>query len=106
MIFNVLCNGDNNGKICVDMSVPTLPAIIDIYDKNTGVRIINLATPSTSPTGTIITVVPEGISVTLNGRYCWNNLSPGEYILEIKDSSSNKCYVSTCLLYTSDAADE
>jgi len=100
MIFNVLCNGDNNGKICVDISVPTINKKKDIYDKNTGVRIINLATPSTSPTGTIISVVPEGISVTLNGRYCWNNLNPGEYILEIKDSSSNKCYVSTVITIT------
>lgn len=97
MTFDVICNGDNNGKICVDMSVPTLPAIINIYDKNTGISITNLSTPSTSPTGVTILVVPEGISVDKNGKYCWDTLKPGSYILEIKDSSSSVCYVSALI---------
>ena len=38
MIYNVLCNGANNGKICIDnLSVPTTPTIIDIYSETTGV---------------------------------------------------------------------
>lgn len=101
MIYNVLCNGANNGKICIDnLSVPTTPTIIDIYSETTGVRITNLATPSTSPTGVVINVVSEGISVNLNGKYCWDNLPAGKYIIEITDSSRTTCYVKSTVEIT------
>ncbi len=84
------CPKSNSGKICIEnLVVPTYPALINIYNPVTYTSIANLATPFIKPTAVVITPVSGGIEVNLPGKYCWDNLAQGTYVVEVFDSNKS-----------------
>lgn len=82
MIQNPTCNGANNGKICAKITAKTLPftAVLTNITTNTVIGV-----PSSIPAG------GSASPYDTNGQYCWDNLTPGYYILQITDSSEPVC---------------
>lgn len=86
MIKNTSCNGIDDGIIIIDnLSVPLLPAIVTIININTGDPVLD--SPYLTPTSAVVTPSGDGWSLSMNGKYGWNNLPAGTYSITIEDSS-------------------
>jgi uncharacterized protein (DUF2141 family) len=89
-VTNITCNGNADGKIILDVKVPTPNAFITITNTTTGTVITAL--PTSSPPGAVVIPFPSGtIETDTNGKYKWENLGPGKYTIEVIDSSVIRC---------------
>lgn len=90
-VYNVTCNGQNDGKICFTVNVPNLNAFIKITNTTVGTDVTD--SPVTTPIGAVVVpyVAGVGVEVDTNGEYCWENLAPGTYTIKVSDSSASPC---------------
>jgi hypothetical protein len=96
LINHVRCTGSNDGSVCINIQNGEVVSNIQLFNSiNSSYVMFNnqlpnrnvTFPPSATPNNVLIVNNGQTLQTSVQGRYCFLNLAPGKYILELYDGN-------------------